>query len=70
MSMDDEDDFAKSHVESLLEPLEKEKKRQYSFYIDVQVYKAFMMICKKHGLSGSKVVNAALKDFIAKYGRR
>ena len=69
MGMED-DDSPKSHVESLLEPLEKEKKRQYSFYIDVKVYKLFMSICKKHGLSGSKVVNAALKDFISKYGKR
>jgi hypothetical protein len=63
------DDF-KSHVEQLLDPDEKGKKRQYSFYLDNDVYKVFMRLCKKHSISGSRVVNAALKDFVAKYGDR
>ena len=65
-----DNDAPVSNVESLLQPLDKETKRQFSFYIDSKIYKLFMTICKKHKLSGSKVVNAALKDFIAKYGGR
>ena len=60
----------KSHIERLIDPKKKIKKRQHSFYVDVEVYKRFVSICKKHGISGSAVVNAALKDFIVKYGDR
>ena len=61
-------DPPRSHIEQLLDPKKDTKKRQYSFYIDVELYKKFMSICKKKNLSGSRVINAAMRDFIAKYG--
>ncbi len=60
----------KSHIEQLLSPNKEPKKRQYSFYIDSEIYKTFMAICKKNNLSGSRVINAAMQDFISKYGDR
>lgn len=68
--MFDEDSPPQSHVERLLEPGSSEKKRQYSFYIDGTLYKKFMSICKKNGLSGSAVVSALMRDFVTKYGSR
>ena len=60
----------KSAIEQLLSPEKEPKKRQFSFYIDSDIYKEFMSICKKNNLSGSKVINAAMQDFISKYGKR
>lgn len=57
-----------SHISKLLDVDEKNKKRQYSFYIRDNLYKKFMEICKDRGLSGSKVISALMRDFIEKYG--
>ena len=66
--MQDDDLPPLSHVEKLLDPGETEKKRQYSFYIDGKLYKKFMSVCKKNGLSGSAVISALMRDFVTKYG--
>jgi hypothetical protein len=57
-----------THVDQLINPTVDDKKRQYTFYLDDAVYREFMEACKDRGLSGSKVVSALMKDFIAKYG--
>jgi hypothetical protein len=57
-----------SHVSQLLDREDDRlKKRQYSFYIRDSVYKRFMEVCKKRGLSGSKVISAMMRDFIETY---
>ena len=57
-----------SNIAKLLSPGKKDKKRQFSFYIDADLYKIFMTVCKEHRISGSKVVSAFMKDFLDKYG--
>jgi hypothetical protein len=57
-----------SNIAKLLSPKKRDKKRQYSFYVDADLYKIFMSLCKKHRISGSKVISAFMKDFIDKYG--
>lgn len=58
-----------SNIAKLLSPKKRDKKRQYSFYVDADLYKTFMGLCKKHRISGSKVIGAFMKDFIDKYGK-
>ena len=60
-----EDDAPRSHVEKLLDP-EQATKKQVSFYVDAQIYEMFMRICKKRGVSGSRVVAALMQDFVGK----
>ena len=59
-----------SHVSQLVEKDDKRlKKRQYSFYLRDTLYKKFMEVCKKRGLSGSKVISAMMRDFIESYDK-
>ena len=62
------DDEADSNIARLIEGRTEKKKRQYSFYIDENLYKQFMKVCKHKDISGSRVVAAYMKDFIDKYG--
>ncbi len=64
MDWDGED----SNLAKLLSPAKRDKKRQYSFYVDADLYKKFMDLCKQHQISGSKVISAFMKDFVDKYG--
>jgi hypothetical protein len=64
MDWDEED----SNLAKLLSPKKRDNKRQFSFYVDAELYKVFMDLCKKHRISGSKVITAFMKDFINKYG--
>ncbi|MFK7824231.1 MAG: hypothetical protein AB8G05_08740 [Oligoflexales bacterium] len=57
-----------SNIARLLTPKKEAKKRQYSFYLNEKLYKAFMDTCKKRDISGSRVISAYMKDFLEKYG--
>ena len=68
--MFDENYDEETHVGRLMSPKKDKKKRQYSFYLNEEAYKSFMDACKKRGVSGSKVIEEYMRDFIEKYGKK
>ena len=65
-----DDEKENTHVGRLMTPKKEKKKKQYSFYLNEEIYKIFMESCKGREVSGSKVIEAYMRDFIEKYGKK